>query len=860
MNKEHPLMLECVHLAIRPTALLVAGVALAAWVGPSSPTRGDDEPSAVRSKLNDAAANFKTLKDFEVKLIYAVPPEQGSWVSMTLDPQGRLITSDQYGKLYRITLSDQEDQPPTVEPLAIDIGSAHGLLYAFDSLYVMVSEGRQGNVTGLYRARDTDGDDQFDEVELLRPLKGSGEHGPHAIVLSPDGQSLTIVAGNHTDITEFDRTMLPSNWGEDQLLPRMWDASGHAVGRLAPGGWIARVSPDGKEWTLISSGYRNPYDAAYNKDGELFTYDSDMEWDMNTPWYRPTRVNHATGGSEFGWRSGTGKWPPDYPDSLPAILNIGPGSPTGVVFGYGAKFPSKYQEALFICDWSYGKLYAVHLTPNGSSYDAVAEEFVTGQPLALTDIVVRPQDGAIYFTLGGRRTTSGLYRVRYVGSEDTTPVTTQPTPDAGSEARAQRRALEAFHGVVDPKAVETAWPFLDSPDRFLRYAARLAVESQPVETWADRALNEPRIQGALTALLALARQGGQQYQEPLLHALDRLSLDLTTEDQKIQALRILGLSFIRQGEPPSHIRETVADRLNDLYPAGSRRLDSELSKLLVYLQSDDVVAKTIDLMEKAPTQEEQIDYALALRVAQVGWTDELRERYFRWFVKASTYKGGHSLVGFIRNIKAEAVANLSEDQKAKLQPILEAKPEVVAEVLPSRPFVKEWTLEELEPLVSGEALAKGRNYDQGRLMFAAANCYSCHRFGDDGGSTGPDLTTIANRFSPRDLLESIIHPSKTISDQYEAVQILVDDGRVVTGRIVNLNNENLMINTDMLNPDAMVSIKRSAIEEILPSPISMMPEGLLNTLTQEEILDLMAFMLSRGDRQHPMFRQNGAND
>ena len=154
---------------------------------------------------------------------------------------------------------------------------------------------------------------------------------------------------------------MPRIWGEDHLLPRMPDGRGFMAGVLAPGGCIYKIDPDGKNWELISIGYRNPYDIAFNRDGDLFTYDADMEWDINTPWYRPTRVCHVASGSDFGWRNGAGKWPAYYPDSLPAVVDIGPGSPTGITFGYGAKFPAKYQEALFICDWSYGKLYAVHL-------------------------------------------------------------------------------------------------------------------------------------------------------------------------------------------------------------------------------------------------------------------------------------------------------------------------------------------------------------------------------------------------------------------------------------------------------------------------------------------------------------------
>src|SRR5262249_39566475 len=156
------------------------------------------------------------------------------------------------------------------------------------------------------------------------------------------------------------------------------DARGFMAGVLGPGGCIYQVDPEGRSWELVSTGYRNPYGMAFNRHGDLFTFDADMEWDINTPWYRPTRVCLAATGSDFGRGNGTGKWPPYSPDPLPPILDIGPGSPTGMTFGYGARFPAKYQEALFMCDWSYGKLYAVHLTPESSAYRAEAEEFLNG--------------------------------------------------------------------------------------------------------------------------------------------------------------------------------------------------------------------------------------------------------------------------------------------------------------------------------------------------------------------------------------------------------------------------------------------------------------------------------------------------
>ena len=200
---------------------------------------------------------------------------------MTVDPKGRLIVSDQYGKLYRVTL------PPVgtkggeigVEPIDAPIGEAHGLLWAFDSLYVVVNRGRTYE-SGLYRVTDTNNDDRLDKVELLRKLDGGGEHGPHAVILAPDGKSLYVVAGNATRLTELDGSLVPRVWGEDNLLPRMVDGAGFMTNEKAPGGHIYRVSPDGKHWELVAMGYRNPFDIAFNRAGELFTYDSDMEWDV----------------------------------------------------------------------------------------------------------------------------------------------------------------------------------------------------------------------------------------------------------------------------------------------------------------------------------------------------------------------------------------------------------------------------------------------------------------------------------------------------------------------------------------------------------------------------------------------------
>jgi putative heme-binding domain-containing protein len=277
--------------------------------------------------------------------------------------------------------------------------------------------------------------------------------------------------------------------------------------------------------------------------------------------------------------------------------------------------------------------------------------------------------------------------------------------------------------------------------------------------------------------------------------------------------------------------------------------------MLVYLEAPDAATKLMAALRAAPTQEEQLEYARALRVLKTGWTQALHEEYFRWFLKAANFRGGASLAGFLRNIKEDAVKQLGDSEKSALKPILDAEPEKKSpqEILAARSHVKNWTVDELTPTAEA-GLRGGRNFERGHALFGQAGCAACHRFDSDGGSAGPDLTDVAGRFSVRDLLESIVEPSKTVSDQYGAIVIRKKNGDVVVGRVGNLNGDTLNVIENMLAPGTFANVKREEIESIEPSPLSMMPEGLLNSMQQDEIQDLIAFLLSRGDSKNKMFQ------
>ncbi len=833
---------------------------------------------------------------FKVELLHTVNKDtEGSWVGITVDPQGRLITCDQRGGLFRVTLPPLGTSEGTkVEPLVLpplapptknekgetirhEFKGAHGILYAFNSLYAMVNE---DSGHGLYRMKD-DGNGNFGKPELLRKTDGSSEHGPHSLTLSPDGKSLFFSNGNHTKLPEnLELARAAKIWQEDHLLPRMWDANGHAKGILAPGGYICKTDPDGKTVELYSAGFRNEFDIAFSPDGDLFTYDSDMEWDIGTPWYRPTRICQAVSGAEFGWRSGSGKWPSYYPDSLPATLDIGPGSPTGTTFGTGAKFPAKYQRAFFAADWTYGTMYAIHLAPDGAGFKAVKEEFISGKPLPLTDMLIHPKDGAMYFMIGGRGTQSALYRTTYVGTESTAPA---PKIPLNSDAKL-RRELEKFHEAgTGPDCLPKAWPHLSSPDRFVRFAARVAIERQPATLWADKALAEKNPQAKLEALVALARAGDKSLQSRILSSLAELDFAKQPADLRFSLLRAYGLAFTRMGKPSPEVCSQIAARFNGFFPSTDLSESRELAQLLIFLDSPSIVAKVVPLLdttkdldvaigesqliarndnyakavlsaEGSQPNRQAFMYAYFLRNAKVGWTPELRQAFFGWFPRTAEWKGGNSFRGFLNNIRNEALANFApENERAALEELSKKAPAnaVVANaVMPKGPG-KNWAVADVVTLAQNGV--KGRDFENGKAMFKATLCLNCHHFAGDGGNIGPDLTGSGNRYTINDLAENIIAPSKVISDQYGTEELSLKNGGTVIGRVVTEENGKLLVMTSALAPDALTTVAMADIAGRKPFNISMMPPGLINSLNAEELLDLVAYLQSGGNPKDKAF-------
>lgn len=780
-----------------------------------------------------AASDERILKappDFVAEEIYSGDESDGSWSAMTIDPKGRLIISPQGDEpLLRVVLSG-DGSVAKIEKLAAPVTSAMGLLFAFDSFYV-TGKGPLG--FGLYRLRDTKDADVFDEVTFLHGFGANGgkEHGAHGLALGPDNK-IYLVQGNHVPPpTDAVPDSPYRNYAEDQLLPSAnYGVSGGDKAQ-APGGLVLRMDANASQVEIFAGGLRNAYDLAFDARGKLFAFDSDTEASWGLPWYVPTRILHIVAGGDYGFREGTGKWPDYYPDTLPAVVNIGLGCPTGVKFGTASNFPAKYRRALFALDWTFGRILAVHLEQRGASFSGSFETFIQGRPLNVTDLEFG-QDGAMYFVTGGRSTRSALYRVRYTGG-------VEPIDD---------------HRHVEPPA-----PSLGSDDRFLRHAARMELESKPAANWKAKALADEEPRAALTSLLALARVGTNSDRASVLKCVAQWWPKLKDESLKLDALRVGSLALSRHGQPYPATENELLSSLDASYPAKSQVMNRELAQTLIALTAPGVVARTMERLDQAKTFEEQLHYVFHLRHQRDGWSSEDRERYFAWFTHSHPsethspemlhwfedlhlhYADGGSHIAYLTNIRAEAAESLSDAERRKFAAPLEASIAPATQPIEVKPrnVVRTWTADDLLPLMQN--LSLDRSAEEGREAFTVAKCVDCHRYANDGRAVGPDLTTVAYKLGARELIESLIEPSKVVSDQYQSVIVELTNGEIHTGLLVRKGKAQGVVSiTPSSGPS--VDFPMDLVHNVTPSPVSLMPTGLLNTLTEAEILDLLSYL------------------
>lgn len=363
----------------------------------------------VLSKTSDQ--RFAVDSEFKIEQVMT-DKETGSIIAMAFNEFGQLILSREGGSLLVADVTKEPGDPERIKTLCDDVNTCQGILPLNGKLFV-TGQGPTG--LGLYRLTDDDRDGVFKVDSMLFKFEGElSEHGPHAVRLGPDGMIYVIVGNASKCLDQVSATSPYVTTYEGDLVARMEDPGGHAVGVKAPGGTVIRASISGNFVETVCGGIRNAYDFVFDQYGELFLHDSDLETNIGMAWYRPTRVYHVPSGAELGWRSGWAKFPNYFTDVTPPLLETGRGSPSGAVLYQHFQFPARFHNAIFFADWSEGRILYARATPQGSSYALDVEEFVTGRPMNVTDLDVG-MDGTLFFCTGGRGTEGGVYRVSWKG-------------------------------------------------------------------------------------------------------------------------------------------------------------------------------------------------------------------------------------------------------------------------------------------------------------------------------------------------------------------------------------------------------------------------------------------------------------
>jgi putative heme-binding domain-containing protein len=911
--------------------------------------------------------SFTVPPGFVVEI--AAPPEMvGSLIQLTFDSLGRPVVSKERGHPTILLDNDDDGLFETEKVFSDKVQNLQGMWFDGRTLYA-IGDDSEEEKAGLYKLEDTNGDDVADTFERLHLFTGPmGEHGPHDIRRGPDGNP-TVLVGNHSGVPEemIDPASPLRGYKESQLLPRYMDARGHAVDIWAPGGSIFRLNLAQMKYSRLLGGFRNPYNHAYNSAGEMFTYDSDMEWDINLPWYREVRSVHAVPGADYGWRTGSGKFPAYYLDTLPPVDDLGRGSPVGVEFYHHYVYPEEYFDAFLQGDWSRGRVVYAKYERDGATYKLASEpfDFIYGEPLNVTDLEVGP-DGYVYFTMGGRGTAGGFYRVAYRGynsnrdkleQQGVMAAIRQPQPlsswghaallkkkeemgeawgtelervarDTKAESRDRVQALMLLqrfapkpnadllrplsqdpdaavraaavyvvgqHGSDRAKAIAAAalkdsdpfvrrraaeaairmglsadqpsfapiddlYALLNDADRFARYAGRLALERTPRDQWQSKVLAETNPLGELEGMVALIRTNapGGAGLEPLFEkqiALFKKGLGVEDELRLLRTFHLTCLE-IEQGCRPE-LRRQVYDIIAPRFPAQDERLNREYARTMAYADAPEAIEKILAAMPRENENEPlQIHYVYCLRAIHKGWSGDQKKTLLAWFGKARQWRGGASFPGFINRLFDSSLEFFDDSEKQMaynaipaFAPLSESEADdrrvrrrgnfTPAAVFARQRGVGGVSEQEIFEYLMYDPMTLKANASEGRDVFEK-ECSKCHRFGGLGKDFGPDLTTIANRFTRKDLIEAVLWPSKVISDQYEGYIVETKGGDLFLGMVQSEDDEKIvMLIADEERP---VVIPRSDVKDKRVSNVSTMPTQLLDGYSMGDISNLFAFV------------------
>jgi putative heme-binding domain-containing protein len=971
--------------------------------------------------------HLSTLPNFVVERVN--PTKIDSYVAMTFNAEGRPLVAKEFDYLRWLIDADGDGRYESERILTEKVHSCQGVWFDGPALYATCMESEtaaegeakfarigaaleeqnktpvQGSTARLWRSAakthaglwriQTNANGEATSIALVTQLLGTvEEHGPHGLRRGPDGELWYATGDNHGSPLNRDldaERSLVLNDKETQLLPSFENFG--PCQRDGVCSALHRVDRQTGKHTVLMGGSRNMYDFAVTEMGEVFSFDSDHEPELGTPWFRPVRTIHAVLGGNYGYRNGSGKYPAWYLDSLPPVRDLNRGSPVGVETYLSYAFPPEFYDNLFEGDWSRGRLLYTSLTPNGATFTARDDqaEFLHGIPLNITDLEVGP-DGNLYFTTGGRSSQGGFWRIRYTGPVPPQPdrtgilaVVRQPQPlsswgwaaiervkgsmgdaafgaalekiarSAASAPRDRVRALYEMqrHGpkpsgallralVADPQIdvrtaavyvagqqsgadavavaaaglkdanamvrrraleavvtlgqyparpslvpVEDIYRQLSDPDRFIRWAARIALERTPRAEWAGRVLKDPNTLGVMEGLLAWVRTAGGESLAPALQkqfALMRQP-DLSVDDQ-LRLLRVFHYTIteLPDRELDDALRAEAFTLWSARFPAADDRLSREIALTLAYTQDPRAAATILGAMPQGDEKREvQLHYLYALRTVVTGWTPALQEQLGAVFERSTRWRGG--IGNAVNAMFDETIERLPEAERAnvyKTAPTFVMPPVVATSAAPAPAAGgrgaggrggrggrgrgagqdKQETFERLVywPGLPGSLQAEGPRLaftgnqmvsptsghrqteavidtTPGRQIFESS-CASCHKYGAVGTAYGPDLT--GHKLTRLDLAEAMFYPDRKIDERYYVTVVETTDGRTIRGVVVTDDEKTLVVKT--ADADEPVTLAKTQIRARQRERATIMPDFFERTprINFEQVLAFLA--------------------
>jgi putative heme-binding domain-containing protein len=570
----------------------------------------------------------------------AGPDLSGGSYDLCFDGQGRLLVGDG-NAVRRLMDKDGDGIYDGFEVIATGLGprGPQGLLVWGDRLYAVGGDGLQ-----LFEGYESGGP-LVHRGRLGAKLNTGGDHDAHTILRGRDDY-IYLMAGNGSGIRDR-RHITETN------SPLIFEREAS----------VFRISPDGKQWECLGSGGRNPPSLGMNYLGELFSFDSDMEWHVGLPWYRPVRLNHWVIGGDQGWQD-VGAYPPYFIDCLPGILDVGRGSPNWGVFYEADLLPAKYRDSFLVCDYRWkresndqystsGRLLAFFLERKGAGWTAKMETVARPKPnardkngkgvqFALVDIAVGP-DGSLYVSDHNR----GIWRItceppalvlhkgtlrawerraaetRQFGRYGDLPSLLKYLRDEDPFVR--RRAAEELTRFAAPEVREPLIEALNDSERLVRYAAMCALAHHPLSEWLDQALAKKHPQTQMRALVAgtIRREAIPDAKvEPVIRSL--LLSKLSNEDQ-LDLMRVLALF-------PKTAGSDVEKFLLFGFPGPDPNVRWEKVRLMGQFRVASAFPLLLKELETETNHVTQFHIGQAIARLPKGWSADEESRLLNWFL------------------------------------------------------------------------------------------------------------------------------------------------------------------------------------------------------------------------------------